>query len=38
VCLFIKHEVEIEDGFPNLRNKVYGKDEILAKDFGGMSE
>ena len=38
VCLFIKHEVEIEDGFPNLRNKVYGKDGILAKDFGGMSE
>ena len=38
VSLFIKHETEIDDGFPTLRNKVYGKDGILAKDFGGMSE
>ena len=38
VSLFIKHEAEIDDGFPILRNKVYGKDGILAKDFGGMSE
>ena len=38
VSLFIKHETEIDDGFPTLRNKVYGKDGIIAKDFGGMSE
>ena len=38
VGLFIKHEAEIDNGFPTLRNKVYGKDGILAKDFGGMSE
>ena len=38
VSLFVKHETEIDDGFPTLRNKVYGKDGILAKDFGGMSE
>ena len=38
VCLFIKHEEEIDNGFPILRDKVYGKDGILAKDFGGMSE
>jgi len=36
--LFIKHEVEIDDGFPTLRNKVYGKDGILVKKFVGMSE
>jgi len=38
VSLFIKHEVEIDDEFPALRNKVYGKDGNLTKDFGGMSE
>ena len=38
VSLFIKHETEIDNGFPILRNKVYGKDGIIAKDFGGMSE
>jgi len=38
VSLFVKHETEIDDGFPTLRNKGYDKDGILAKDFGGMSE
>jgi len=38
VSLFVKHEFESDDGFPTLRNKVYGRDGILVKDFGGMSE
>ena len=37
VALFVKHEDEIENGFPTIRNKVYGKDGIIDKDFGGMS-
>ena len=38
VSLFVKHEDVIDYGFPTLRNKLYGEDGILAKDFGGMSE
>ena len=37
VALFVKHEAEIDNGFPTIRNKVYGKDGIIDKDFGGMS-
>ena len=37
VNLFIDHENELDNGFPNLRKKIFGKNGILPKYFGGMS-
>ena len=39
VQLFKKHEEEIDNGMPNLREKIFGKDGVLTKIFsGGMSD
>ena len=39
VQLFKKHEEEIDNGMPKLREKIFGKDGILTKIFsGGMSD